>query len=263
MIRMQSRELPAETLAELADLQQEIDNHPTYLERVRAALELWPSRRRRKVFDRVEKELGDMCPGLKRCMFCEDNGAYQIEHFRPKALYPKLVYAWANYLFACGQCNGPKSDRFAIFSANGKVLELVRTDSDPESEPSVLLDPRRDEPMDYLWLDLRGTFRFKPIHPEGTPEYDRADLTLDWLGLNERDELVEARRNAYDDYLVRFEKYVAKKRANCDAETLKRLRRSIERSTHITVWREMQRQRQTVDELRALFEEAPEALEWP
>jgi hypothetical protein len=31
---------------------------------------------------------------------------------------------------------------------------------------------------------------------------------------------------------------------------------------HPTVWREMQRQHLTVDELRQLFEQAPEALTW-
>lgn len=262
MIRMQPRELPAKALAELMDLQREVDSLPTYPERVSAAVELWPSKRRRKVFDLIEKELGVMCSGPKRCMFCEDNGAYQIEHFRPKSLYPGLVYAWANYLFACGQCNAPKSNRFAIFSAGGAVLEIVRTDNEPESEPSVLLDPRQDEPMDYLWLDLSGTFRFEPIHASGTLGHDRADVTIRWLGLNERDELVVARGNAYDDYLARFERYVTNKRSNADVDTLQRLRRSIERSTHITVWREMQRQHEKIANLRALFEEAPEALGW-
>lgn len=262
MIRMQPRELPAEALAELVELQRELDSLPTYPERVSAAIEQWPSRRRRKVFELVEKVLSDMCPGPRRCMFCEDNGAFQIEHFRPKSLYPGLVYAWVNYLFACGQCNAPKSNRFAIFSVSGEVLELFRTALEPENGPSVLLDPRQDEPMDYLWLDLSDTFRFKPIHTAGTPDYSRADVTLRWLGLNDRDELVEARRNAYGDYLARFERYANRKRSDADPQTLERLRRSIERSTHITVWREMQRQHEKIDELRALFAEAPEALEW-
>jgi uncharacterized protein (TIGR02646 family) len=262
MIQVKSRELAAEALAELAALQREIDSLPTYPERVTAAVEQWPSRRRRKVFSHVEEILGAMCSGPKRCMFCEDNGAYQIEHFRPKSLYPGLVYAWGNYLFACGQCNGPKSDRFAIFSGSGAVLELARAGSEPESVPSVLLDPRQDEPMGYLWLDLRDTFRFKPVHASGTLGYDRADYTLRWLGLNDRDELVEARRSAYGDYLAHLERYATRKRSGADPEILKQLRRSIERRNHVTVWREMQRQHQTDANLRALFEEVPETLAW-
>jgi uncharacterized protein (TIGR02646 family) len=262
MIQMQHRELPAEALAELASLQMEITRCPSHLEQVKAAVSLWKNRRHRKVFDLVEKELGAMCPGPKRCMFCEDNGAHQIEHFRPKSLYPGLVYAWSNYLFACGQCNTSKGDRFAIFSSSGVAIALEQTNTPPADGNSVLLDPRQDEPMDYLWLDLRDTFLFEPIHAKGTPAHSRADYTLGWLGLNDRDELLTARRTAYEHYLLRLKDYIFQKRSQATADTLNRLRRSIERLAHTTVWREMQRQHLQIEELRPLFEEAPEALLW-
>ena len=262
MIQVPSHGLPEDVLAELAGFQQEIDAFLTYPERVKAALDQWPVKRRRVLFERIEAVLGVMCSGPRRCMFCEDNGAYQIEHFRPKTLYPGLVFAWANYLYACGQCNGPKSNPFAVFSEVGTVLVILEPEDEPAPGPPVLLDPRQDDPMAYLWLDLRDTFRFKEIHPEGTAEHSRAKITIDWLGLNERDDLVEARSTAYDDFRARLVEYASKKNAGCTQDVLNRLRGALLRKNHMTVWREMQRQSQLIGELSELFAAVPEALSW-
>jgi len=43
---------------------------------------------------------------------------------------------------------------------------------------------------------------------------------------------------------------------------LETLRDAIKDSPHPTVWREIQRQQPVIDELRALFQEVPEALDW-
>ena len=126
----------------------------------------------------------------------------------------------------------------------------------------MLLDPRRDEPLDYLWLDLRDTFLFKPVHPEGTPEHSRADYTIRWLDLNIRPDLAGARRVAYENYRNGVEAYAAAKRGDASAANLERRRRALLKNGHITVWREMQRQHGEIDELRSLFEEVPEALRW-
>jgi hypothetical protein len=34
----------------------------------------------------------------------------EAEHINPKDLYLERVFDWANYLYACGPCNGPKSN---------------------------------------------------------------------------------------------------------------------------------------------------------
>ena len=51
-----------------------------------------------------------------QCAYCEcafnDEGVAQVEHFRPKSLFPLSAYDWDNYLLACGGCNRPKSDKW-------------------------------------------------------------------------------------------------------------------------------------------------------
>jgi len=262
LIRLSHRDLPADAVLELAALQREVDGMPSYTARVRAAVDEWPVKRRRKVFDAVEEALGAIYSGPRRCMFCEDNGAYQIEHFRPRALYPGLVFAWANFLYACGQCNGSKSARFAVFSDAGAVIVHQQCDAQPADGPPVLLDPRTDDPMQHLQIEIRDTFLFNPLSKKGTREYERAETTIRWLGLNSRDELVEARREAYIDFRARLKEYAQVKRDGGDTATLDRLRRALLRKSHITVWREMQRQQERVDELRSIFQIAPEALRW-
>ena len=227
-----------------------------------AAQDEWKTKRGRVVFRVVEETLDTMCSPPVRCMYCEDNGAYQVEHFRPKSLYPRLVFAWANFLYACGQCNGPKLNRFAIFSKTGALLEQSTSDTEPDDGPSVLLDPRHEDPMEYLRLDLQEPFYFRKMHPERSTGYERARVTLDWLGLNRRDELLAAREAAYEAYVSHLCNYAEQKRAGASRERLARIERAIRRTPHATVFREMQRQRLDIDELRELFDRVPEAIDW-
>ena len=73
-------------------------------EQVKAAKTLFKSRNRKenRTFAAVRKELADLCSGSRRCMYCDDSVADEVEHFRPKDLYPEVVFAWMNYLYACG-----------------------------------------------------------------------------------------------------------------------------------------------------------------
>ena len=71
-------------------------------------------------------------------------------------------------------------------------------------------------PMEYLWLELRDTFLFEAIHPPGTREHRRASVTISWLGLNERDDLVAARKVAYGDFRARVKEYASYKRKGAD-----------------------------------------------
>jgi uncharacterized protein (TIGR02646 family) len=52
----------------------------------------------------------------RKCVYCEwpinAPRAAHVEHFRPKALFPSLAYAWTNYFLGCPGCNGAKGDRW-------------------------------------------------------------------------------------------------------------------------------------------------------
>ena len=64
-------------------------------------------------------------PGARRCGYCEDSDGDEIEHIKPRDLYPEKTFAWENYLLACGQCNRSKSSRFL----NREVLRVARSEA--------------------------------------------------------------------------------------------------------------------------------------
>jgi len=68
-----------------------------------------------------------------QCAYCEctmnSERVCQVEHFKPKSLFPLSAYDWDNYLLACGGCNGPKSDKWP------QTGDYLRPD-DPAFDPS-------------------------------------------------------------------------------------------------------------------------------
>jgi uncharacterized protein (TIGR02646 family) len=63
---------------------------------------------------RVKKTFDAWSKG--KCAYCESlinaNRSQQVEHFKPKSLFPSLAYDWANYFLACNGCNGAKLDKW-------------------------------------------------------------------------------------------------------------------------------------------------------
>jgi uncharacterized protein (TIGR02646 family) len=269
MIRLPASEISAEVAASLRAYQDEIDAGATYSERVGTA-KLQFSRRNRAdnpTFQEVRIRLRRMCRGVIRCMFCEDSLADEIEHFRPKGLYPELTFVWPNYLYACGPCNGPKNNNFAVFSAaTGAVVDVARLQrapiaAAPEPGDSLLINPRHENPMSLLRLELRDTFRFEPMAALETRECSRAQYTIRVLRLN-REELCVMRRDFYEQYAAVLHLYIAAKALGASQPQLERKISVIARMSHPTVWHEMRRQRDHHPRLRALFTKAPEALDW-
>ncbi len=260
-------------LAELVAYQRDVDNHASYAERVKAADDAWTSRRGNKPIRVVREMLLAMCSGLGRCMYCEDSRAHDVEHVRPKALYPDLVFAWANFLYACSDCNGPKGAKFKVHMRDGRIFDVSRKRKAPPpvqltvDDPLVLgepllLDPRCEDPLDFLRLDLdMGVFEEVP---SAGLALERATFTIDLLGLNEREHLVEARQDTFQTAESVLGHYVSLKHEGAEPAAIAAKRQAIVRQPHRTVWEEMKRQRHAPGraKLRALFEAAPEALHW-
>ena len=167
MIALANKTLSESAQQALESYQAEIDRKPTYPERVTEAKRIWPSRKQNRPFREVKSTLTAMCSGARRCCYCEDSMADEIEHIWPKDFYPDKTFVWENYLYACGPCNGPKGNQFALFedvSVNLTILEHPK-EAPPVEPPSgepVLIDPRKENPMDFLWLDVRNSFAFTP-----------------------------------------------------------------------------------------------------
>jgi uncharacterized protein (TIGR02646 family) len=261
--------LPVNTLATLATYQAEVDDVAIFAERVATGKKLFKSRNNSAnlTFKIIKKVLTKMCSGVRRCVYCEDSLADEVEHIYPKHFYPDRVFSWPNYVYACGPCNGPKESKFAVFTAGAdSKVELVRTSDAPLPPPvgiSGLLDPRVEDPAQMLALDIRGgTFWFVPRSSKGTLDYERATYTIETLGLNKRDVLPSARRAAYKDYIAHLTQYVVVRTGGGDESELQRLAHEIATRQHPTVWAEMRRQHQQLHLVAPLFAAAPEALSW-
>ena len=205
-----------------------------------------------------------MCAGAQRCCWCEDSAGTDIEHIRPKSLYPERTFRWENYLLACAGCNRHKSSRFAVL-AGESVVDVSRRRGDPIVPPvrgaAALIDPRVEDPLDYLGLEIVDTFLFLACEGLGRTDEERTEYTIDLLDLN-REHLRAARREAYDAYRARLVEYRKERDSGAPAKALDRLASAIAASAHPTVWREMQRQHARIDDMTTLFGDVPEALCW-
>ncbi len=177
----------------------------SYAQQVAAAKELFPrhSRGDRPPFREVRQALAAMCSGLERCMYCEDAPADEVEHVFPKDLYPATSSSPGRTSSSpVDAATVAKSARFRVFHPRGEPERGRRhprarrpgrtaADGDP-----LLIDPRREDPLDFLWLDLSTFFSRRAAAPHQATR-QRAAYTIDVLGLNRRAELVRARGGAY------------------------------------------------------------------
>jgi uncharacterized protein (TIGR02646 family) len=107
-----------------------------------------------------------------KCAYCESQVLHidfgDIEHFRPKALFPNLCFEWNNLLLACGRCNSNenKGEQF------------------PEPhEGGPLVNPVEEEPGDFFEF----VFDLQTGTANVIPKVIRGVTTEKVLGLNRLD----------------------------------------------------------------------------
>ncbi len=127
----------------------------------------------------------------------------------------------------------------------------------------MLINPRKEDPLRLLRLDLFFPFHFRPNRLDTCLDAARAVYTIEVLGLNRRDELMSGRETAYGNYCSEIEAYIQDRNKGVSQDFLgRRIDRISKKMSHRTVLLEMQRQHHEIAELRPLFEQAPEALRW-
>lgn len=278
MLKINDRDLDAHSLAVLVGLQSVVNQELVYTAKVDAAKKAWDNKlstkSKQEAFQAVRKTLALMCVGSIRCAYCEDSLADEIEHIKPKSFFPERTFDWQNYLFACGPCNGPKGNRYGVTTAIG-IEETVRKRNavilPPPIGQSALIDPRQEDPLNFLELDLggvtdtgeeiAGTFEFLPSENATEIEQARAEFSIDVLGLN-REVMRVARENAFGGFRARLREYVAEKKRGANQDRLDQLRDDLLSTPHLTVYAEMRRQKQYLPAIADLFELAPEAEAW-
>lgn len=149
-----------------------------------------------KWFEPVLEQLGKLAGPGRRCMLCSGSEASDVEHYRPKAVFPDLAMVWENYLWSCTVCNRAKGDRFP-----------------PDTEPGGrIVNPLDDDPWAHFFIDEFGilTPRFDP---SANALDQRAVSTRDILKLN-RDALQESRKSRLDDLMTRASKLLSEVKAH-------------------------------------------------
>ncbi|MCC2668141.1 MAG: hypothetical protein K0Q72_612 [Armatimonadetes bacterium] len=268
MIRLKDLPLPDAHTATLAGYQQQVDQAGDYAAQVAEAKRLFSLRNTREnaTFKSVKQVLSGMCSGVRRCVYCEDSLADEVEHIKPKDLYPEEVFRWPNYVYACGPCNGPKNNQFAVLDEDtGALVRVTRKRKAPVVPPApgqaALLNPREVDPLEYLELDLIDTFTFVPRAGLGQRGKRQAEYTIELLFQN-RDDLALTHRAAYEDYLAHLRAYTKCRLAIAPAAELNWLKEQLLGRRNPTVWKEMQRRPNSRPELSAAFTDEPEALSW-
>ncbi len=296
MIRLKSDLITLEDdIKEVLEKKQKtIDDLYTFTEKSTKAGKAWESKGSPEVFKKIKAHLISLCVSVEICNYCESNEANDIEHIFPKKLFPHRTFLWKNYLLACQKCNSMhKQDQFAIFnpSDSESVTEYAsrqKLDVAPATEDSAFINPREENPMDFLWLDLDyGIFNIHPdFHEdENSRGFKKGEQTLKILKLNKREKLVAGRVSARKEYVHLLEEYIAIKKAT-DFEELKKAvhncpevnesipfleeqqniiastKKQIKSHSHPTVWHELIRQKAFNPFFERLFSEVPEVILW-
>ncbi|PMZ85271.1 MULTISPECIES: aminoglycoside phosphotransferase [unclassified Pseudomonas] len=278
MLLIQNLDLPEDTAAVINILQHLIDLQEDYPTKVKMADKAWTSRNsnalKKAAFRSIRATLAKMCVGSVRCSYCEDSLADEVEHILPKSLFPEQAFQWQNYLFACGPCNGPKSNRYGVI-LNNSVSEFIRKKDDlivpPPGGQSALINPRIEDPTLFLELDLGGvtpdgtvldaTYEFIVHDGLSATDQARAKFSILVLGLN-REVIRAARENAFSGFRARLKEYVDARQQNASQAELSILKQAILNTPHLTVFFEMRRQRGWLPQINHLFSSAPEAIDW-
>lgn len=127
-----------------------------------------------KLKNETMEQLGNMFQ--KCCAYCEgkfeDNSYAQIDHFKPKSLFPELCFDYNNMNYSCEKCNNFKSNKF----------------------DKKLINPTEDNPEEHLKFD--GVYL--------VPLDERGLKTLEILGINNENRL-ENKKNRYEDIRSKIE----------------------------------------------------------
>lgn len=266
MLRLPDTALAPITAGALQALQNTVDQAGDYAAQISKGKSLFEKHNKKAdpVFSEIRKTLAAMSASVLRCCYCELSEIDQVEHIYPKDFFPERCFKWDNYLYACGRCNRNKSNRWWTFnSATGAASPFVRIRDQPPTRPeheALIIDPRTEDPLQYLFLDTLDTFNFEPVADAPGLKRFKAEKVIDLLDLN-REAVRVARRAAFDSYLHILGGYAQAKMAD-DAARLATIKQALLRQPHPTVWEFMKKQRVFHQSLDAQFDLAPEALSW-
>jgi uncharacterized protein (TIGR02646 family) len=125
-----------------------------------------------------------------KCAYCECSltKAYNdVEHYRPKSIYYWLGHDWNNLLYSCPICNRLyKRINFPLKDESMRVM----APGDLSGEEPLIINPTNEDPAIHI--------KFNRYQMEGITEEGKK--TIEVFHLNQRNELVHARKQLYELY---------------------------------------------------------------
>lgn len=290
MIRLASETISSAAQDRLNYLQRQVDEQADFEQKASRADSLWRnksgSETGKAAFDEIRNTLIKMCISVEVCNYCEQNEANDIEHIYPKSLFPEKAFVWENYLLACKQCNTAyKLDSFAVLDGQDNLIDLARG-VEPPNQRGAFINPRIEDPSSFMLINPES-FTFEILPGLAKADEHKAVKTCEILSLNERDELIVARKVAAQYFYHRLEMLSRILNANSIAaieqilspydrylddnlsveelkSTIKEaFKQDIQKHQHPSVWYSVKVIESQMDvKWKTLFEIIPEALQW-
>ncbi|MDR2117742.1 MAG: hypothetical protein LBP87_15295 [Planctomycetaceae bacterium] len=172
--------LNQKTIQKLDQLTKEIVSKPISKQKKFVDKKFAQERKKQWFKQEIIDKLKTMSGSGNRCMYCSNSASSDIEHFRPKSLFPEKTFEWNNMLWVCSPCNRKKEHAFPT-DRNGHPL---------------IIDPVSENVWEFLYIDQK----FGILIPRSDTEIHkvRAEKTIEILGLEseEREYLRKCRLKA-------------------------------------------------------------------
>ena len=164
---------------------------------------------REKIYPTISKELG-----IKACVYCnanftvtdkQGNGYYELDHWKPKSVYPFLCASFYNLQPCCPHCNKRKSD-----DTVGEYMGLYEEDENKKGQLEVFqFEISRENLVRYFVAQDTSHLKvdFKPANHLCQNLRDTADKKFGIKGIyNEHIDMVEEmmwRAKFYNEAILR------------------------------------------------------------
>lgn len=120
-------------------------------------------------YKHLDNKLALQNASYDKCMYCESKVSHiyygDVEHIKPKGIYPQLKFDWDNLGFVCAKCNGAKWNQY--------------------DEQTSYINPYQEDPADHV-IAVGAFIK----HKKGS---ERGEITIIDIDLN-RVNLIEKRQ---------------------------------------------------------------------
>lgn len=152
------------------DLRSELDRRQLLLDEDSTKVQdAWGLFRAVKAYEEVRLQLSVPLGLRRRCSYCSDSLAVDVEHFWPKTTFPHRAFVFENYMLICTVCNRKKSVKFPL----------------DEGGLPLLVNPYQDDPWDVFFFDATTGLldsRIERTVDGSLQRNSRAEQTLNILG---------------------------------------------------------------------------------